>query len=57
MPDVRRPSLSVPGFDVSFKNATTYHTNVENVVQVKRAFTPERLFELGDRVTTDQMSL
>jgi hypothetical protein len=38
MPEVRRPSLSVPGFGHTFKNDTTYHTNVENVVQVSIFF-------------------
>ena len=36
MPDVRRPSLSVPGFGHNFRNETTYHTNVENAVQVNK---------------------
>ncbi len=33
--DVRRPSLSVPGFKHSFTTDTTYQTNVENIMQVK----------------------
>ena len=44
MPDVRRPSLSVPGFGHSFTNDTTYHASVENVVQVSIRFNKKYKF-------------